>query len=439
MSTLVKNDQTLSVGANRSVLVGNDETNLVKNDRQLTVDANDSVVIGGTHDKTITGAVTQLYGNDHSRKVDGNQEFFEEQNKDEHVKLAHKLTTDKKFQLIQGATSMTFKNTNVTVDSAGVITLMAGGATVCLDKTGKATFDSPTGINFVCGASTLSVLPGGVVLASPAVTAAAGAGSTMAMGKEAVAMKSKTVVIEADGVCSIKGKSKLGLQEAKGPAGKKVKGEGKGPKESPAAAHFEKTLREGDSWIIVKTLDSAGTPIVNHAFKLTTPSGTAVEGNTPKDATVTVRGISDGKCRFEWIEDADHQSNGLAADGADKPKKTKLWVRIDISPAQAGKDKFILTSSDGSFTASKTAADDKVPNDESIDLLFDEVDSSLKYTLKVTSEDGSSTTVFENVAYSKLAALRGAMNGPSGADEAQDLGEHTGEIEQVSAGRGRDL
>ncbi len=219
MSTLVKHDQTLHVGANRGLVVGNDETNLVKNERQLTVDANDSVVIGGTHDKTVTGAVTQLYGGDHSRKVDGQQALFAEKNKDEHVKLAHKLTTDKKFQLNQGATSMTFKGTNVTVDSAGTITLTAGGATVCLDKTGKATFDSPTGIKFVCGASSLAILPGGVAIASPAVTAAAGAGSVVAMGKETAAIKSKTVAIEADGVCTIKGKSALKLQEAEGVKG----------------------------------------------------------------------------------------------------------------------------------------------------------------------------------------------------------------------------
>jgi hypothetical protein len=94
MSTRVKHDQTLDVGTDRIIFVGNDEANLVKNDRQLTVDANDSVVIGGTHDKTVTGPVTQVYGGDHSRKVDGNQEFFEEKNKDEHVKQSHKLTTD---------------------------------------------------------------------------------------------------------------------------------------------------------------------------------------------------------------------------------------------------------------------------------------------------------------------------------------------------------
>jgi type VI secretion system secreted protein VgrG len=142
MSTLVKNNQALHVGTDRIIIVGNDETNQVRNDRQLTVDLNDNVVIGGTHDKTVTGPVTQLYGDTHSRKVDGQQEFIEEKNKDEHVKQAHKLTTDKKFQLNQGPTSMTFKGSNVSVDAAGTITLQAGGATVCFDKSGKATIDT---------------------------------------------------------------------------------------------------------------------------------------------------------------------------------------------------------------------------------------------------------------------------------------------------------
>ena len=91
---------------------------------------NDDVVIGGTHDKTVTGAVTQIYGDDHLRKVDGDQLLVAEKNKTEHVKLAYTLTTDQMFQLNQDATSMTFEGTNVTLDSAGMITMKAGGATV---------------------------------------------------------------------------------------------------------------------------------------------------------------------------------------------------------------------------------------------------------------------------------------------------------------------
>ena len=254
MSAYVKHCQSLNVGTDRIVFVGNNETNHVKGNRALTVDLNDSVVIGGTHDKTVTGSVTQIYASDHSRKVDGEQEFFAEKNKDEHVGQAHKLTTDKKFQLNQGATSMTFKGSNVTVDSAGTITLTAGGATVCFDKTGKATFDSPTGIKLVCGASSLTILPGGIAIASPNVTAAAGAGSTMALGEAIAAMNSKTVTIVADGVCTIKGTSALKLQEADPKKGKK--------RDAGADSAAKKT--EGESAakhkIVLNVLESYGAP-----------------------------------------------------------------------------------------------------------------------------------------------------------------------------------
>ena len=211
MSTLVKHNQSLSVGVDRSIVVGNDEDTHIKHNRQTTVDVNDDVIIGGTHDKTVTGAVTQIYGDNHSRKVDGEQELVAEKNKTEHVKLAYTLTTDQQFQLNQEATSMTFEGTNVTLDSAGMITMMAGGATVLVDQAGMVTVSSPTGINLVCGGSGLSILPGGIAIAAAAVTAAAGGASKMEMGEKTVTMKSKTVTIEAETTCSIKGKSVLKL------------------------------------------------------------------------------------------------------------------------------------------------------------------------------------------------------------------------------------
>jgi type VI secretion system secreted protein VgrG len=212
MSTLVKHCQTLDVGVDRSIVVGSDEDTLVKNNRQTTVNVNDSVVIGGDHDKTVTGRVTQIYGSDHMRKVDGEQELVAEKNKTEHVKLAYTLTTDERFQLNQDATSLTFEGTNVTLDAAGVITIMAGGAVISVDKAGMVTITSPTGINLLCGGSGLSLLPGGIAIAAAAVTAAAAGGaSKMEMGDKKVELKSKTVNIEAETTCSIKGKSVLKL------------------------------------------------------------------------------------------------------------------------------------------------------------------------------------------------------------------------------------
>ena len=212
MSTLVKHCQTLEVGVDRGIVVGNDESTLVKGNRQTTVNGSDSVVIDGSHDKTVIGPVLQIYADDHSRKVDGEQELVVEKNKNEHVKLAYTLTTDEKFQLNQDATSLTFEGTNVTLDAAGVVTIMAGGATICVDQAGMVSITSPTGINLLCGGSGLSLLPGAIAVAAAAVTAAAGGGaSKMEMGEKKVEMKSKTVNIEAETTCSVRGKSVLKL------------------------------------------------------------------------------------------------------------------------------------------------------------------------------------------------------------------------------------
>jgi type VI secretion system secreted protein VgrG len=353
MSTLVKHDQTLSVGVNRSLVVGNDETNLVKNDRQLTVDVNDSVVIGGTHDKTVTGVVTQIYGGDHSRKVDGNQEIFEEKNKDEHVAKAHKLTTDKKFQLNQAATSMTFKGTNVTVDSAGTITITAGGATVCLDKTGKATFDSPTGIKFVCGGSSLAILPGGVAIASPAVTAAAGAGSTMAMGEDAAAVKSKTVIIEADGVATIKGKSTLKLQEAEAKKGKRSKGTGSAPDEAqggPGASRKprkrpQKGAQPESATLEIHVVDLDGKPQEGLAFKIEMPDDKTSSGKLDKQGCGKAESSSPGvfKVTFPDLDGGDWDGDGTL-DVPEEKRSEASRVKAtadDRVPAIARKHDFI--------------------------------------------------------------------------------------------------
>jgi type VI secretion system secreted protein VgrG len=217
MSTLVKHNQTLSVGVDRSIEVGNDEDTLIKGDRTTTIGTDkaqnkDDVVINGSHKKTVMGPVTQIYADDHFRKVDGDQTLAVEKNKNEHIKLAYTLTTDERFQLIQAATTMTFEGTNVTVDSAGMITMKAGGAMATIDQAGLITLNSPTAINLLCGGSGLSILPGGIAIAAATVTAAAAGGaSTMEMGKEKVVMKSKAVSIEAEGTCTIKGKSVLKL------------------------------------------------------------------------------------------------------------------------------------------------------------------------------------------------------------------------------------
>ena len=316
MSTLVKNCQTLRVGMNRSIVVGHDEDYLVRGNRELTVRADDkedgsplakvkdSVVIGGKHDKTVTGRVFQVYGGDHSRKVDGDQELVVEKNKNEHVKQALTLTTDKKFQLVQDATKMTFKGTNVTLNSAGEIVIMAGGAMVSVAKNGMTTFDSPAGIKLVCGASSLAILPGGIAIAAPAVAAAAGSGSTMAMGEEAIAMKSRKVTITADGVCSIRGKNKLKLQEAEGPKGKKKSGKG-GAGQGEGAASADQTHAAYDEQL--RLVDqTTGEPLADCPYVVLHNDRVVARGRTDEEGmTVRVQsGNSEAEMTVVWGDDA---------------------------------------------------------------------------------------------------------------------------------------
>jgi type VI secretion system secreted protein VgrG len=319
MSTVVENCQTLAVGKNRTVVVGHDEDNRVKSNRELTVNANDSVVVGGHHDKTVTGRVVQICGSDHSRKVDGDQDLVEEQNKDEHVKQAHTLTTDKKFQLVQDATSMTFKQRNVTLRAGGEVVVMAGGATFSMDTKGATTLDGPGGVKLVCGASSLTVSPGGVALASPNLTIAVGAGSVMALGSDAVSMNSRKVHIEAAGVCDIKGNKKIKLQESKSSQGKqKSKSSVRAENEAAAKA------KEGKGKAVQKGADPKSSTLEIHvvdlneksqaglAYEITKPDGDTEKGTLDSDGRAQAKSKVPGKfsVTFPDLDGADWDGDG---------------------------------------------------------------------------------------------------------------------------------
>jgi type VI secretion system secreted protein VgrG len=319
MSTLVKDCQTLEVGVDRGVVVGNDEDNLVEQSRDLTVDKNDSVVIGGKHDKTVTGHVWQVYGGDHSRKVDGEQDLVEEQNKDEHVKRAYKLTTDKKFQLVQDTTSMTFKRTNVTLNAGGEVVVMAGGATISMETTGATTFDSPTGIKLLCGASSLAITPGGIAIATPSMTAAAGGGSMLAFGTDEVAMNGRQVHIEAAGVCSIKGSSRLKLQESEKSSGKQRRqGGAAGTGEAAASAkegkgkEVQAGAQPDSPTLEIHVVDLNGKPQVVLAFEIKKPDGGTETGKLDQDGRGWARSSKPGvfEVRFPDLDGADWDGDG---------------------------------------------------------------------------------------------------------------------------------
>jgi len=98
---------------------------------------------------------------------------------------------------------------------------------------------------------------------------------------------------DAEPVKGKKGGASSGASEGQGASGA-------GKARKPPAKQYAKTLQEGIEWFVIKALDADGKPIPDLHFKLTTPSGTIVEGETPLDGTITVNGIAKGKCKLQW-------------------------------------------------------------------------------------------------------------------------------------------
>jgi type VI secretion system secreted protein VgrG len=367
MSTLVKHDQSLRVGVDRKVEVGHNEDVTVSNDRSLEVGSDkaknkDVVVINGQHIKLVNGEVSQLFADNYKREVAGQQEFAVDRNKDEHVTLGYKLTTDKKFQLNQGATSMTFKNTNVSVNAAGDITMTAGGATVVIEKSGKMTLDSPTGINLVCGGSGLSILPGGIAFVTPAMTAAAGGSAKVSMGSDSAILNGKTVTIEADGVCSIKGKSKLKLQESES-SNDKTKSKAAGPddgtdaadpivfrgraarKGKPSGYKPQKSAEPTSTALAIHVVDLAGKPQDGVAFQIKKPDGGTESGKLDKEGRATVKSSKPGTftVTFPDLDGADWYGEGAEdLDESERSEASRVTATSEDRVPAIAKDKGFL-------------------------------------------------------------------------------------------------
>ena len=88
----------------------------------------------------------------------------------------------------------------------------------------------------------------------------------------------------------------------------------------------------------------------------------------------------------------------------------RLWIRLDIDPADASThdDRFVLSSTDGSYSAEKSVQDDQIPGDKCVDLHYAGLpkDKQKRYTLQVfTSDDAGPDLAFEDVPYVELAGL----------------------------------
>ncbi|WP_395343628.1 PAAR domain-containing protein [Ningiella sp. W23] len=83
-------------------------------------------------------------------------------------------------------------------------------------------------------------------------------------------------------------------------------------------------------------------------------------------------------------------------------------IRLNINPEIGSdiKDTFTLSSADGSYKESRTVKDDMMPGDEYLDLLYENLNPSLLYSLDHQyAVDGTTTQYFTNISYTAMSLL----------------------------------
>lgn len=195
--------------------------------------------------------------------------------------------------------------------------------------------------------------------------------------------------------------------------------------------------------IDASVLDSEGQPASGVDWKLVLADGSTKTGTTGADGKIHVETDQEGdaKLSFPGLDDPDASSGGAGGaasgdpgdagggstaaatqdDGSSPPAEDSqtgdFFVSLAIDPddAKHSGDRFELASDDGSVSISKTVQDDMIPGDDKVELQFEKLDKSKKYTLKVIESDGTTTTVFEGKSYDELA---GAPDSGGSSDDA---------------------
>ena len=100
-----------------------------------------------------------------------------------------------------------------------------------------------------------------------------------------------------------------------------------------------------------------------------------------------------------------------------------LHVRLGIDPvrAESKDDKFRLYSADGKYDKVMTIKDDKVDGDGFVDLVYENLKVSQKYTLEIDpGAQGEKYNLFEEVPYRELIDFYSELEPGDGLEEIED-------------------
>jgi hypothetical protein len=89
------------------------------------------------------------------------------------------------------------------------------------------------------------------------------------------------------------------------------------------------------------------------------------------------------------------------------------YLRIEIKPDEVAQlqEKFVLESSDGAYSQTKTVHDDLIEGDSYIDLQFTGLSRELSYSLRIVPPSGTPYAIFEKIPYDKLNGYVGDGHG----------------------------
>ena len=180
LKKLVRRDDDVTVGNDQTVKVTRHQTEEIGENQKLTVKQTRTVNVGGDHNVTV------------------------EKSQIERVKSAYELTTDEKYQLTQGETSLTFASNAVSLDAAGAVHFKRGPAELKMDEAGKVVLSSPVGISLECGGNTLQLLPDGLELNGIKISCISGP-AALELGPTGAKLSSPMTSIEGTATCAIAG------------------------------------------------------------------------------------------------------------------------------------------------------------------------------------------------------------------------------------------
>ncbi|MGH1441592.1 MAG: PAAR domain-containing protein [Cellvibrionaceae bacterium] len=159
----------------------------------------------------------------------------------------------------------------------------------------------------------------------------------------------------------------------------------------------------GDAIVLTKT-SNAALPDIDFTKQRGTGGQYKAVGHTPGE-------VSPGE-----NVTIDHE---LTSEEALAPEFKPATIRLAINPASNlfDNDQFVLTSTDGAISVTKTVADDLIPGDDFLDLKFDGLDTSKNYKLEhVDGSSGSSYTYFKSFSYAAL----GVQSRPADDDDDEE-------------------